>query len=112
MQLAVNKEGIISGTIHNRLSGNTYTVQGRVDKDTQRVAFTIGNDRNAVIETGIFNLTQDETPVLCHFGGSQTQTYLLARLPGETETPAPDATAPADPPPPAPPAPPAPSNEQ
>ena len=99
MQLAVNKEGMVSGTIHNRLSGNTYTVQGRVDKDTQRLAFTIGDDRNTVIETGIFNLTQDQTPVLCHFNGSQTQTYLLARLPAETppDAPAnPQADAPSD----------------
>jgi hypothetical protein len=91
MQLAVNKEGIISGTIHNRLSGNTYTVQGRVDKDTQRIAFTIGNDRNTVIETGIYNLTQDQTPVLCHFSGRQSQTYLLARLPAEAKTQTADA---------------------
>jgi hypothetical protein len=81
MQLAVNKEGLVSGTIHNRSSGNTYTVQGRVDKETQRVAFTIGNDSDTVLETGIYNLTQDQTPVLCHFGKTATQTYLLARLP-------------------------------
>jgi hypothetical protein len=90
IQLAVSKDGIISGTIHNRQSGNTYSVQGRVDKDTQRVAFTIGDDRNTVMETGIFNLTQDQTPVLCHFSGSQTQTYMLARLPAEIESPAPN----------------------
>jgi len=88
-QLAVSKDGLVSGTIHNRTSGNTYTIQGRVDKDTQRIAFTIGNDRNIVVETGIYNLTQDQTPVLCHFGGNQTQTYFLARLPEpDHETPA------------------------
>jgi hypothetical protein len=81
IQLAVSKNGLISGTIHNRSSGNTYTVQGRVDKETQRLAFTIGEDQHTVLETGIYNLTQDQTPVLCHFGASQTQTYLLARLP-------------------------------
>ena len=56
-------------------------MQGRVDKETQRLAFTIGDDPNTVLETGIYNLTQDQTPVICHFGTSQTQTYLLARLP-------------------------------
>jgi len=105
IQLAVSKSGLISGTIHNRSSGNTYAVQGRVDKETQRLAFTIGDDSNTVLETGIYNLTQDQTPVLCHFGTSQTQTYLLARLPmpeHENESTPPTPPAPTtDAPPPA-----------
>jgi hypothetical protein len=81
MQLAVNKNGLISGTSFNKQSGKTYTVQGRVDKDTQRAAFTIGNSTDLVMETGLFNLTQEETPVLAHLGPNKTATYLLARLP-------------------------------
>lgn len=116
MQLAISKTGLISGTIHNRRSGNTYTVQGRVDPQTQRVAFTIGDDSQTVLETGLYNLTQDHTPVLCHFPSRQTQVYLLARLPQpphpaamEGSTPPPPDRVPADgaPPPPASAAPPA-----
>jgi len=81
IQIAVSKNGLVSGTVNNRTSGNTYSVQGRVDKDTQRLAFTIGDDRNTVLETGIYNLTQDQTPVLCHFGLKETQTYMFVRLP-------------------------------
>jgi hypothetical protein len=103
IQLALSKTGLISGTIHNRTSGNTYTVQGRVDKETQRLAFTIGDDRNTVMETGIYNLTQDQTPVLCHFGTSQTQVYMMVRLPEPPEA----ATTPATPSAPAAEAPPA-----
>ncbi len=88
IQLAVSKNGLVSGTVHNRTSGNTYMVQGRVDKETQRLAFTIGDDRNTVLETGIYNLTQDQTPVLCHFGLSQTQTYNFVRLPEPEHEPA------------------------
>lgn len=80
IQLAVNQEGLISGTIHNRTSDKLYTVQGRVDKETQRVAFTIGDDPNVVLETGLYNLTLDETPVLVHFDESRTATYLFVRL--------------------------------
>ncbi len=104
IQLAVSKNGLVSGTIHNRTSGNTYTVQGRVDKETQRLAFTIGEDRNTVLETGIYNLTQDQTPVLCHFANGSTQTYMLVRLP-EPEAPS-EAAAPTESaPPPTPPSP-------
>jgi hypothetical protein len=81
LQLALSKQGLISGTVFNRNSGNTYTVQGRVDKDTQRVAFTIGDQKDTVFETGLFNLTQQEANLLVHFGPTQTQNYLIARLP-------------------------------
>lgn len=76
-----NKQGLISGTILNTKSNNLYTLQGKVDKETQRTAFTIGNDPNTVFETGLYNLTQTATPVLLHQGASQTQTWLFARLP-------------------------------
>ena len=83
--------------IHNNKSDKTYTVQGRVDKDTQRVAFTIGNDPNTVMETGMFNLTQNETPVLVHFGPTQTANYLFVRLPEPSQEQAAAATTAAAP---------------
>jgi hypothetical protein len=104
IQLAVSRNGLVSGTVHNRTSGNTYTIQGRVDKETQRLAFTIGDDRNTIMETGIYNLTQDQTPVLCHFGLSETQTYNFVRLPEPEHEPA-TQPLPGVNPPPAPPAP-------
>ena len=33
-----------------------------------------------VFETGIYNLTKDETPVLVHFGKERTQQWLLVRM--------------------------------
>jgi hypothetical protein len=81
IQLAVNKDGLVSGTMFNRETGKTYTVQGRIDKETQRAAFTIGNQTDMVLETGVYNLTQEQTPVLAHFGPNKTATYLFARLP-------------------------------
>jgi len=80
-----NKQGLISGTIFNKESGNLYTIQGKVDPQTQRTAFTIGKDPNTVMETGLYNLTQNETPVLVHFGPTQTATYTFARLPEPKE---------------------------
>jgi hypothetical protein len=76
-----NKQGLISGTIFNRDSNNLYTLQGKVDPQSQRVAFTVGKDPNVVMETGLYNLTQKETPVLVHFGPEKTATYLFVRLP-------------------------------
>lgn len=85
IQLAVNQDGIVTGTMYNETTDKTYAVQGKVDKETQRVAFTIGANNNVIMETGIFNLTQDVAPALVHHGESQTDTYLLVRLPAPEE---------------------------
>jgi hypothetical protein len=86
VQLAVDKDGIISGTMTNQKTKQTLPVQGRVDKETQRVAFTIGDAKDVVFETGIFNLTQQQTPVLVH-GEGREETYLLLRLEQPKEEP-------------------------
>lgn len=80
IQLAVDKQGIISGTYFDRERDEAFAVTGRVDRETQRVAFRIDNNPDVVYETGIYNLTQDQTPVLVHDGSNDPFTYLLVRL--------------------------------
>ncbi|EAQ81156.1 hypothetical protein [Blastopirellula marina] len=88
LQLAVDKDGIIAGTYYNTETKTNLPVQGSVDKDSQRAAWTIGDKTSTVMETGIYNLTQDETPLLIHFGEEKTQTWMLVRLPENKEAPA------------------------
>ncbi len=80
LQLAVNKAGIIRGNYTATLTNDTKPVQGSVDKKTQRAAWTIGDNKENVIETGIYNLTKDEVPVLVHFGKDKTEQWLLVRV--------------------------------
>ena len=80
LQLAVSKEGIIGGTYNNTITDSAEQLEGMVDKKTQRATWTIGDNKNTVLETGIYNLTQEEAPVLVHFGTEQTQQWLLVRL--------------------------------
>jgi hypothetical protein len=80
VQLAVDKQGIVSGTLYNTQTDKAQTIQGQVDKQTQRVALRVGESEEVVMETGLYNLTQDEAPVLVHFGPDKTETYLLVRL--------------------------------
>lgn len=80
LQLAVSKEGIITGTYSNTTSNSVQPVEGHVDPESQRAAWWIGDKRDNILETGIYNLTQDQTPLLVHFGSQQTQTWLLVRL--------------------------------
>ncbi len=88
VQLAVDKKGFVTGTFFNKKTDETYALSGRVDKDTQRVAFSIDDNKDIVFETGIYNLTQDQTPVLVHLGPSKTETFVFVRLekPAEEKT--------------------------
>ena len=94
LQLAVSKDGIISGMYYDTKTDTAQPVQGRVDKETQRVAFRIGDDEETVYETGLFNLTQDEVSVLVHSGPDKADVNLLVRLQKpQEERPSRDAIA-------------------
>jgi hypothetical protein len=80
LQLAVNKDGIIRGNYTATVSDHNLPVQGSVDKKTQRAAWTIGDKTQNVIETGVYNLTKDEAPILVHFGKDKTEQWVLVRL--------------------------------
>jgi uncharacterized protein (TIGR03000 family) len=79
-QLAVNKSGTIRGNYYNALTDTALPVSGAVDKKTQRAAWTVGGNKNTVYETGVANLTRDETPLLIHIGKNHTEQWLLVRL--------------------------------
>ena len=80
MQLAINNSGTLGGNYSDLIGGTTLPIQGAVDKKTQRVAWTVGNNKNTVGEAGLYNLTQDEAPALIHIGKNKTQQWLLVRL--------------------------------
>jgi hypothetical protein len=88
VQLAVSQDGVIGGTYQNTDTDSAEPIQGVVDKASQRAVWTIGDNKDTVLETGIYNLTEDETAVLVHFGPEQTQQWLLVRLDEPEEDPA------------------------
>ena len=79
-QLAVNHKGIIRGNFYSTITDTTLPVHGAVDKKTQRVAWTMGDNKSTVVDTGLANLTKDEGPALLHFGKDRTEEWLLVRL--------------------------------
>jgi hypothetical protein len=80
LQLAVNKEGVVRGNYTDTLTNKTNPVHGSVDKESQRVAVTVGDNKTNVLETGLYNLTKDEAPALMHMGADRTEQWLLVRL--------------------------------
>jgi hypothetical protein len=79
-QLAINKNGILRGNYYDALSDTSLPVFGSVDKKTQRAAWTVGDRKETVYETGVGNLTEAETTMLVHFGKDRTQQWTLIRL--------------------------------
>jgi hypothetical protein len=81
LQVAVSKSGIVAGTLYDPVGDTTSDVQGAVDKETQRVAMRISSNLSVVAETGLFNLTEQQTPLLMHLeNGTRTATWFLSRL--------------------------------
>jgi hypothetical protein len=81
MQLAISKQGVISGTLKNTLTGKVQPLEGMADKTSQRVAWTVVGQERPIMETGLENLTEDSSPALIHFADGQTQQWLMVRIP-------------------------------
>jgi hypothetical protein len=91
VQLALNKEGVVHGNFHDVLTDMVIPIVGSVDKQTQRVALKLEGGKSVVVETGLYNLTNDEVPVLVHFSPDRQEPRTLIRLkpPEEAKQPEP-----------------------
>jgi hypothetical protein len=90
LQLAVSKQGVLSGAFQNTATDSAKEVEGMVDKQTQRAAWVVKGQTRPLMETGIVNLTEDTAPALLHFADGTTQQWLLVRLdkPADPNAPA------------------------
>lgn len=81
IQLALDKGGMISGTLFNAQTNESHELEGSVDSTSQRALWKVASSQGGpVIETGIYNLTQDEVPIQIHFANGQVQQGLLVRV--------------------------------
>ena len=63
-----------------------------VDKESQRAAWTISGKNTPIMETGLQNLTMNETQALVHFADGTTQRWLLVRVEKPADQQAADGT--------------------
>lgn len=80
VQLAINRDAVIRGNYHDLLTETVTPVAGSLDKESQRVALKLSGNDQLVVETGLYNLTNDEVPVLVHFGPDRHENRLFIRL--------------------------------
>jgi hypothetical protein len=81
LQISVNRAGVISGAYISTITGDQRPIAGQVDKNSQRVAWRIGENTETIFGTSLANLTQEVSPIAIHFGKGQTQIWLLVRVP-------------------------------
>jgi hypothetical protein len=72
--------GIVRGNYFNSGDNNVQQVQGAVDKQTQRITWVVADRKNIIFDTGLYNLTKDETMLLVHEGADKTEQWTLVRL--------------------------------
>ena len=80
LQLAISKEGIIAGTFQNTATDKSFEVEGTIDEKSQRAAWGPVGESWPIMETGIYNLTENEAGALVHFADGQTQEWTMIRL--------------------------------
>lgn len=90
-QLALNKDGVLRGNYYNAVSDSATPVVGSLDKKSQRVAWNLEGKKAPVYETGLYNLTQDQTTLLVHFDRERTEQYKLFRVPPQQEQKPPES---------------------
>lgn len=78
--LASNRKGVIRGNLYNPLTNDATPLQGKIDMKAQRAAWTVGDNKNVVYDTGLKNILSDQSTLLIHFAGNQTQQWDLVRM--------------------------------
>lgn len=81
IQLAINRNGEIAGVLYNSSTDAAQDLTGMVDSNSQ-LAYWSMDDRidSPIASTGIYNLTEDQTPINVHFADGSEQTWTLVRL--------------------------------
>jgi len=79
-QLAVDKRGTLGGNYFEKSSDVVQPIRGSVDRQGHRAAWTVGDDLQTIYETGVYNLSREEAPMLVHFDAAQNEVWTLVRL--------------------------------
>jgi hypothetical protein len=84
VQLAITKDGYMAGSYYDALSDTGQPINGSLERDAQRVVWTIGKNRDVAFETGLENLTSESAPVIVHMKDGAMQKWSMVRLAEET----------------------------
>lgn len=85
LQLAISREGIIAGSFANTTNNENLSVQGGADRESTRLAVTIGDQDDVVVETGLYNVTEQQSSAMVHYQDGTRENWLLVKMPDPQE---------------------------
>ncbi|MBA3721431.1 MAG: hypothetical protein H0W88_03420 [Parachlamydiaceae bacterium] len=81
IQLAISRSGEIAGVLYNSTTDAAQDLTGKVDTNSQKAYWSLSNRTDSPIaSTGMYNLTEDQTPINVHFADGSDQIWTLVRL--------------------------------
>lgn len=80
ISLAISKDGAVTGAYFDAASNSTFEIQGGIDPESQRIAWKFVGYDWPIMESGLYNLTKEESTLLIHTSSRTTETLLLIRL--------------------------------
>lgn len=80
LQLALSQKGVIAGMFENSTTQTSVPIEGSADLETSRAVMTPVDKYFPMIETGLYNLVQEQTQALVHFEDGTVEERLLVRL--------------------------------
>jgi len=80
ISLAISKDGAVSGAYYDTANNTTLEIQGGIDPDSQRIAWKFVDNDWPIMESGLYNLTKEESTLLIHTSSRTTETQWLIRL--------------------------------
>ncbi len=81
LQLAITREGIVAGSFANTTNNENLSVQGGADRESTRLAITIGDQDDVVVETGLYNVTEQQSSAVVHYQDGTRENWLLVKMP-------------------------------
>ncbi len=80
LSLAVSKGGAVSGAYINVRNNEMLEIRGAVDPKSQRVAWKFVDKDWPIMESGMYNLTKEESTLLVHTSSHRTEPRVIVRV--------------------------------
>lgn len=80
LQLAIAKDGTVAGTYQDVATDKIHQLHGTLDRQTQKVSWTLDTNKSIVYETGLHNMVEPMTAVIVNFGDNKKQKWTLERM--------------------------------
>lgn len=96
VRLALDKNGVLRGIYYDSLGAQGHPIRGAVDKKTQRVAWTVGDNKKVLFQTTLASLTHEKGALTVRDANGNSHPWTIARFekneneeePAENDAPA------------------------